>query len=61
MEKKNRIHFCEKCAQEKGEIYMFNEESGFSINNLLAGLFNIDAYYPAATPRSISEAGSSSM
>ena len=39
---KEQFHFCEKCAQEKGELYMFNNTSGFSINNLLAGLFNID-------------------
>ena len=40
---KEQFHFCEQCAQEKGELYMFNNTSGFSINNLLAGLFNIDA------------------
>ncbi len=39
---KEQFHFCEQCAQEKGELYMFNNTSGFSINNLLAGLFNID-------------------
>ena len=41
---KEQFQLCEKCAQEKGELYMFNNTSGFSINNLLAGLFNIDPY-----------------
>ncbi|WP_338471302.1 UvrB/UvrC motif-containing protein [Niallia sp. XMNu-256] len=39
---KEQFHLCEHCAQEKGDIYMFNNTSGFSINNLLAGLFNIE-------------------
>lgn len=38
---KEEFHLCEKCAQEKGE-YMMNYASGFSINNLLASLFNIE-------------------
>ena len=39
---KGEFHLCEKCASEKGEIFMFNNSSGFSINNLLAGLFNME-------------------
>lgn len=39
---KTEIHLCEKCAQEKGEIFMFNNYSTFSINNLLSGLFNME-------------------
>ena len=39
---KEEFHLCEKCAQEKGDMYMINNTSGFSINNLLAGLFNIE-------------------
>ncbi|HJV17270.1 MAG TPA: UvrB/UvrC motif-containing protein [Bacillales bacterium] len=39
---KTEVHLCEKCAQEKGEIFMFNGETGFTFNNLLAGLLNID-------------------
>lgn len=39
---KEQFHLCEHCAQEKGEMYMFNNTSGFSINNLLAGLFNVE-------------------
>ena len=39
---KEEFHLCEKCAQEKGECIYINNTSGFSINNLLAGLFNIE-------------------
>ncbi|MEH7308334.1 UvrB/UvrC motif-containing protein [Neobacillus drentensis] len=39
---KTEVHLCEKCAQEKGEMFIFNGESGFAFNNLLAGLLNID-------------------
>jgi protein arginine kinase activator len=39
---KEEFHLCEQCAQGKGEMYMFNNGAGFSINNLLAGLFNIE-------------------
>lgn len=38
---KGEIHLCEKCAHEKGDLFMFNNSSGFSINNLLAGLFKM--------------------
>jgi protein arginine kinase activator len=38
---KTVLHLCEKCAQEKGETFMFNS-GGFSINNLLAGLLNME-------------------
>ncbi|MFE8698570.1 UvrB/UvrC motif-containing protein [Cytobacillus sp. FJAT-53684] len=39
---KAEYHLCEKCAQEKGDMFMFNGTSGFSINNLLTGLLNMD-------------------
>jgi protein arginine kinase activator len=39
---KTEFHLCDKCAQEKGDIYIINNSSGFSINNLLAGLFSIE-------------------
>lgn len=39
---KTEVHLCEKCAQEKGEMFMLSSAAGFSINNLLAGLLNID-------------------
>lgn len=39
---KAEYHLCEICAQEKGDMFMINGASGFSINNLLAGLLNID-------------------
>jgi protein arginine kinase activator len=42
---KTEVHLCEKCANEKGEIFMFSGESGFTFNNLLAGLLNIDSSF----------------
>ncbi len=38
---KTEIHLCDKCAQEKGDLFMFGGVSGFSVNNLLAGLLNV--------------------
>jgi protein arginine kinase activator len=40
---KTEVHLCEKCAQEKGEVFVFNGGSGFSFNHLLAGLLNMDS------------------
>jgi protein arginine kinase activator len=42
---KTEVHLCEKCAQEKGEMFMFSGESGFTFNNLLAGLLNMDSAF----------------
>lgn len=39
---KTEMHLCEKCAQEKGELFMLNSASGFSLSNFLGGLLNID-------------------
>ena len=39
---KTEVHICEHCAQEKSEMFMFSGNAGFSINNLLAGLLNIE-------------------
>ncbi|MCH1626131.1 UvrB/UvrC motif-containing protein [Ferdinandcohnia quinoae] len=39
---KTEVHICEHCAQEKGEMFMFPGSAGFSIDNLLAGLLNIE-------------------
>ena len=39
---KTEVHLCEHCAQEKGNVFMFNHSPGLSINHLLAGLFNLD-------------------
>ncbi|WP_053361293.1 UvrB/UvrC motif-containing protein [Bacillus sp. FJAT-27251] len=39
---KTEMHLCERCAQEKGEMFMMNQGPGFSINNLLAGLLNME-------------------
>ncbi|MFD1708432.1 UvrB/UvrC motif-containing protein [Siminovitchia sediminis] len=37
---KTVVHLCERCAQEKGQMFLFESGSGFSINDLLAGLLN---------------------
>ncbi|MGG5254573.1 UvrB/UvrC motif-containing protein [Neobacillus sp. SM06] len=39
---KTEVHLCEKCAQEKGEMFMLHGGSGFSFNNLLAGILNME-------------------
>jgi UvrB/uvrC motif. len=39
---KTEIHLCQVCAQEKGHLFMFNPSSNLSINNLLAGLFQLN-------------------
>lgn len=39
------VHVCEKCAQEKSELFMESEGVAFSINNLLAGLLNIESSF----------------
>lgn len=39
---KTEVHLCERCSQEKSELFMMNGGSSFSINSLLAGLLNID-------------------
>lgn len=42
---KTELHLCEKCAHEKGEMFMMNNGPGFSINSLLAGLLNIESAF----------------
>jgi protein arginine kinase activator len=42
---KTEFHLCEKCAQEKGELFLFNGAPGFSINNLIAGMLNMEPQY----------------
>ncbi|MBS4193393.1 UvrB/UvrC motif-containing protein [Bacillus sp. FJAT-49705] len=39
---KAEFHLCDKCAQEKGDMFMLGGAPGFSIHNLLAGLLNIE-------------------
>lgn len=43
---KTEFHLCEICAAEKGEG--FNQSTGFSLNQLLAGLLNLDHNYQLA-------------
>ena len=38
---KTEVHVCEICAKEKG--YMPHLDEGYSLHNLLAGLFNFDS------------------
>lgn len=49
---KTVVQLCERCAQEKGEMFLLEGESGFSINDLLAGLLNIDSAFQTSTPQS---------
>lgn len=46
---KNEIHICEKCAQEMGEVYINQAGQGFSFNNLLSGLLNIEPIFQSST------------
>lgn len=50
---KAEFHYCDKCAQEKGEMFMLDGGSGFSINNLLAGLLSFDPVIQQAKHESI--------
>lgn len=40
---KTEVHICEHCAQENSELFMFNVNTGFSLNNLLTGLLNMES------------------
>lgn len=40
---KTEVHICEHCAQENSEMFMFNANTGFSLNNLLTGLLNMES------------------
>lgn len=46
---KTELHFCEHCAQEKGELFLLNHSPGFSINNLLASIFNMSPSFQQAS------------
>lgn len=50
---KTEFHYCDKCAQEKGEMFMFDGEPGFSINNIIAGLLNFDPVFQQAKQETI--------
>lgn len=50
---KTEFHYCDVCAQEKGEMFMLDGNSGFSINNLLAGLLSFDPAFQQAKQDSI--------
>jgi protein arginine kinase activator len=40
---KTEVHICEHCAHENSELFMFNVNTGFSLNNLLTGLLNMES------------------
>lgn len=40
---KTEVHICEHCAHENSELVMFNVNQGFSLNNLLTGLLNMES------------------
>ncbi|WP_223703275.1 UvrB/UvrC motif-containing protein [Sutcliffiella deserti] len=52
---KSEVHICEHCAQEKGNLFMFSGGSGFSLNNLIAGLLNTDNPISAAKAEGFKE------
>lgn len=43
---KTEVHLCEHCAQEKGEMVMFQGGPGFSVHHLLAGMLNGQPGFP---------------
>lgn len=42
---KTVIQLCERCAQEKGEMFLLEGAGGFSFNDLLAGLLKFDPIF----------------
>ncbi|RJR10131.1 hypothetical protein C4588_03870 [Candidatus Parcubacteria bacterium] len=53
---KSEVHICEQCAQEKGNMSMFSGGSGFSLNNLIAGLLNSEQLISNKKPEEFKEA-----
>lgn len=48
---KTEYHLCEVCAQGKSDSFLTSFHSpGLSLNNLLAGFFNVEPNYPEANP-----------
>ncbi|MCA1321942.1 UvrB/UvrC motif-containing protein [Bacillus tianshenii] len=52
---KSEVHICEQCAQEKGNMSMFTGGSGFSLNNLIAGLLNSEQVISNKKPEEFKE------
>jgi len=46
---KTELHLCERCAQEKGEMFLMSQGPGFSINHFLQGLLNMDSPFQQKT------------
>ena len=51
---KTEYHLCDKCAHETGNKYLFSGLNGYSVNDLLAGLFkgNTESYEANKRPSS---------
>ncbi|MFD1428259.1 protein arginine kinase activator [Kroppenstedtia sanguinis] len=54
---KTEFHLCEVCARERGE-QVPGMDSGFSINNLLSGLLNLDGQFAEQQTRPAAQAQS---
>ncbi|MFE7064803.1 UvrB/UvrC motif-containing protein [Sutcliffiella sp. NPDC057660] len=52
---KSEVHICEQCAQEKGNMSMFSGGTGFSLNNLIAGLLNSEQLISNKKPEEFKE------
>jgi protein arginine kinase activator len=50
---KTEVHICEHCAKENSEFFMFNSSSGFSLNNLLTGLLNMEHDFAKAEEQNV--------
>ena len=52
---KTEVHLCEQCSHQKSEMFMTNNGVNFSINNLLAGLLNLDNAFASSKNHTLSE------
>ncbi|GAA0323049.1 protein-arginine kinase activator protein McsA [Bacillus carboniphilus] len=43
---KTEVHLCEHCAQDKGDMMMFQGGPGFSVHHLLAGMLSGESGFP---------------
>jgi len=50
---KTEVPLCEKCSQEKSELFMINNGSNFSLSSLLAGLLNMDNAFASSKNNSV--------
>ena len=50
---KTEIQLCEKCSQEKSDVLLNGMNQGFSINDLLSGLLNLEQSFTQTKKESI--------